>query len=80
MATAGSANVAAVGNLITVAWVADAKGSLVARAINLSGTSPTRRDDPGRTGTRRSSSAAVVSLRQGGYPVASASAARSRAS
>ena len=37
----GYANVAAVGNLITVAWIADAKGSLKARAINLSGKTPT---------------------------------------
>jgi hypothetical protein len=68
----GYANVAAVGNLITVAWVADAKGSLVARAINLSGTSPTAAT------TRANWNAPVVlggrvSLRQGGYPVASAS-------
>jgi hypothetical protein len=66
------ANVAAVGNLITVAWVADAKGSLVARAINLSGTSPTAAT------TRANWNPPVVlgghvSLRQGGYPVASAS-------
>jgi hypothetical protein len=68
----GYANVAAVGNLITVAWVADAKGSLEARAINLSGMSPTAATTPANwnppvvLGGR-------VSLRQGGYPVASAS-------
>jgi hypothetical protein len=68
----GYANVAAVGNLITVAWVADAKGSLEARAINLSGKSPTAAT------TRANWNPLVVlsgrvSLRQGGYPVASAS-------
>jgi hypothetical protein len=68
----GYANVAAVGNLITVAWVADAKGSLEARAINLSGTSPTAAT------TRANWNPPVVlggrvSLRKGGYPVASAS-------
>jgi hypothetical protein len=68
----GYANVAAVGNLITVAWVADAKGSLKARAINLSGKTPTA------AATRANWKAPValagrVSLRQGGYPVVSAS-------
>jgi hypothetical protein len=68
----GYANIAAVGNLITVAWVADAKGSLEARAINLSGTSPTAATiranwDPMVVLSGR------VSLRQGGYPVAAAS-------
>jgi hypothetical protein len=68
----GFADIAAVGNLITVAWVADAKGSLKARAINLSGKTPTAAatranwDAPVALGGR-------VSLRQGGYPVVSAS-------
>ncbi|TMK36120.1 MAG: exo-alpha-sialidase [Actinobacteria bacterium] len=68
----GYANIAAVGNLITVAWIADAKGSLKARAINLSGKTPTA------AAIRANWNASValagrVSLRQGGYPVVSAS-------
>src|SRR5256885_996169 len=68
----GYANVAAVGNLITVAWIADATGSLQARQIGLSGKTPTA------AATRANWNASVVlagrvSLRQGGYPVVSAS-------
>ncbi|MDP9302778.1 MAG: glycoside hydrolase [Actinomycetota bacterium] len=68
----GYANVAAVGNLITVAWIADPNGSLKARAINLSGKTPTAAT------TRANWNAPValggrVSFRQGGYPVVSAS-------
>ena len=66
------ANVAAVGNLITVAWIADGKGALKARAIDLSGTSPIA------AATRANWDVSValaghVSLRQGGYPIVSAS-------
>src|SRR5438132_11551467 len=42
----GYANIAAVGNLITVAWVADGKGLLRARAIDLSGKTPTAAASP----------------------------------
>jgi hypothetical protein len=68
----GYANVAAVGNLITVAWIADAKGSLKARAINLTGktavaaTTRANWNAPVALGGR-------ISLRQGGYPVVAAS-------
>ena len=68
----GYANVAAVGNLITVAWVADAKGSLRARAIDLSGKTPTAAASPANWNAPVAL-AGRVSLRQGGYPVVSAS-------
>jgi hypothetical protein len=68
----GYANIAAVGNLITVAWVADAKGSLRARAIDLSGKTPTAAASPANWNAPVAL-AGRVALRQGGYPVVSAS-------
>ena len=68
----GYANIAAVGNLITVAWVADAKGSLRARAIDLSGKTATAAASPANWNPPVAL-AGRVSLRQGGYPVVSAS-------
>ena len=68
----GYANVAAVGNLITVAWIADAKGSLMARAINLTGKTPTAAATWANWNARVALTGRV-SLRQGGYPVVAAS-------
>ncbi len=68
----GYANIAAVGNLITVAWVADATGSLRARAIDLSGKTPTAAASPANWNASVAL-AGRVALRQGGYPVVSAS-------
>jgi hypothetical protein len=68
----GYANVAAVGNLITVAWVADAKGSLRARAIDLSAKTPIAASTVANWNPTVAL-AGRVSLRQGGYPVVSAS-------
>jgi hypothetical protein len=69
----GLANIAAVGDLIAVAWIADADGTLKARAIDLSGSgSPTAAATAGEWG-RRTTMTKRVSLAQHGYPVASAS-------
>jgi hypothetical protein len=69
----GFANIAAVGDLIAVAWIADADGTLKARAIDLSGSgSPTAAATVGEWGPR-TTMAPHVSLAQHGYPVASAS-------
>jgi hypothetical protein len=69
----GFANIAAVGDLITVAWVADADGTLKARAIDLSlSGSPTAAATAGEWGPRTTMTR-KVSLTQHGYPVASAS-------
>jgi len=69
----GFANVSAVGDLITVAWIADADGTLKARAIDLSATaSATAAADRANWGPRTTMSE-PVSLAQHGYPVVSSS-------
>ncbi len=69
----GFANIAAVGDLIAVAWIADEDGTLKARAIDLSGSgSPTAAATAGEWGPRTTMTP-HVSLAQHGYPVASAS-------
>jgi hypothetical protein len=69
----GFANIAAVGNLIAVAWIADADGTLKARAIDVSGSgSPTAAATASEWGPRTTMTR-HVSLAQHGYPVASAS-------
>ena len=71
----GFANVSAVGDLVVVAWVGDAHGTVKARAIDL-GTagSATAAADRDRWGARTTMSE-PVSLGQHGYPVVSSSRA-----
>jgi hypothetical protein len=66
----GYANIAATGNLITVAWIADDTGQLKARAINLSSATA--------AATLTNWPAAVsltgkIAIAQNGYPIVSAS-------
>ncbi len=69
----GLANIAAVGDLIVVAWVADADGTMKARAIDLSRSgSPVAAATAGEWGPRTTMTR-HVSLAQHGYPVVSAS-------
>jgi hypothetical protein len=69
----GFANVAASGDLITVAWIADANGLVKARAIDLSASgSATAASDRSEWGPSTAMDL-PVSLRQHGYPVVAAS-------
>jgi hypothetical protein len=69
----GFANVSAVGDLVVIAWIADADGTVKARAIDLSGSgSPTAAADRTQWGPR-TTMAEPVSLAQHGYPVVSSS-------
>jgi hypothetical protein len=69
----GFANIAAVGDLITVAWIGDADGTIKARAIDLSQSgSPTAAASSSEWGPRTAMTQ-PVSLPQHGYPVVSAS-------
>jgi hypothetical protein len=68
----GDANIAAVGNLIAVAYVADDTGTLKVATINLNGDAA-RATTAGNWGT--STLADKISLAQNGYPIASASPA-----
>ena len=69
----GLANVAAVGDLVVVAWVADGQGTVKARAVDLSASgSATAAATPAEWGTRRAMAEPVV-LGQHGAPVVSTS-------
>jgi hypothetical protein len=69
----GFANVAAVGDLVVVAWIADADGTVKARAVDLAASgSPTAPADRDRWGDR-TAMAEPVALAQHGYPVVSSS-------
>jgi hypothetical protein len=71
----GFANVATVGDLVVVAWIADADGTVKARAIDLAASgSPTAAADRDRWGPRTAMTE-PVSLAQHGYPVVSSSRA-----
>jgi len=69
----GFANIAAVGDLITVAWIADGSGTVKARAIDLSTSgSPSAAATASEWGPRTTMSQ-PLSLAQHGYPVVAAS-------
>jgi hypothetical protein len=71
----GLANIAAVGDLIAVAWIADADGTVKARAIDLAASgSPTAAATRGDWGAS-TAMAERASLRQHGAPVVAASRA-----
>jgi len=71
----GFANVSAVGDLVVVAWIADADGTVKAKAIDLATAgSPAAAADRSRWGPRTTMSE-PVSLAQHGYPVVSSSRA-----
>jgi hypothetical protein len=71
----GFANVAAVGDLVVVAWIGDGDGTVKARAIDLSVSgSPTAAADRDRWGARTTMSR-PLSLAQHGYPVVSSNRA-----
>jgi hypothetical protein len=71
----GFANVSAVGDLVVVAWIADAHGTVEARAIDLAASgSATAATDRTRWGARTAMSDRAA-LAQHGYPIVSSSRA-----